>query len=180
MIISAEEGQKKLDRHCYEAGTFQFGLSPKGFLLVSKGEVSEVADFKLYSGGKYFRRNGFRFSRSMDVPDNGMYLCSYYDGKFIAKRSDDTYEFASSKKALSEDFSFLLLMRFNDKIVFLLADGRFAPKALIVTLTDTPSNHMFALALLHNLVSVRDQGAADMLVREEEQDDGKKEEIVLP
>jgi len=174
MVLSSAEAQAKLDKFATNSSTFQFALSPSGFLLVSRGKVFEVADFKLYFHGSYYRRDGFTFHTNMTIPDNGLYLCSSCNGKLIAKCQEDTFEFSSAKKALSEDFSLILSMRLGGRIVLLIADGKFDAEAFFITLADTPSNDSFASAMVRNLVGAHNQTAADALLLEED-DNGKKE-----
>lgn len=168
MILSSTEAQARLDKFATNSSTFQFALSPSGFLLINHGKVFEVADYKLFFGGKFYRRNGFTFSTDMTIPDTGFYLCSLCNRKLIAKRQEDGFEFASSKKPLSEDFSLIISMRFGGKIVLFIADGKFASEAFFITLTDTPSNDSFASAMVRNLVGARNQIAANALLQEED------------
>ena len=174
MVLSSIEAQAKLDKFAANSSTYQFALSPSGFLLINRGKVFEVADFKLFFGGKFYRRNGFTFSTNMTIPDKGLYLCSFCNGKLIAKCPEDSFEFASPKKPLSEDFSLMISMRFGGKIVLFLADGKFDNEAFFITLADTPGNNTFASAMVRNLVGAHNQTAADALLYEED-DNGKEE-----
>ena len=168
MVFSATDAQVKLEKLTTNPDAFQFALSPSGFLLINHGRVFDVADFKLYFGDGYYRRNGFTFRTNMTVSESGQYLCSFCNGKLIAKRQDDSFEFASPKKPLSEDFSLIFSMRFGGKIVLFLADGKFAKESFFITLADTPSNDAFTSAMVRNLVGARNQIAADALLQEED------------
>lgn len=174
MILTSTGVQAKLDKFAANPSTFQFALSPSGFLLIDRGKVFEVADFKLFFGSSFYHRNGFSFNTNMTIPDKGLYLCSFCNGKLIARCQDDRFEFASSKKPLSEDFSLVISLRFGGKTVLLLADGKFANEAFLITLADTPSNDAFASAMVKNLVGARNQTAANALLPEEDSN-GKEE-----
>ena len=69
-----------------------------------------------------------------------------------------------------------MYIRFDERIVLLVADGKFAKEASLVTLSDTPSNKVFASAVLYNAISARDKVAADTLLQEkdEEANDGEE------
>ena len=175
MIYKNEEIQPKLDKLSHGTNAFQFALSPSGFLLVSKGKVFEVGDFRLFMNGKYYRRTGFNYMTNLDIRDQGMVLCGLSNGKFYADRRDGNVEFASNKNPLSDDFCMVLVMRFGNKTVILIADGQFANEALMITLSDTPTNDAFANALLRKLVGTRSQDIADVLIGEENDSYGKKE-----
>lgn len=175
MKINQQEAQPKLEKLAKSASTLQFGLSPEGFLLVNSGNVIDVCDFRLFHGGQYYRRNGFKFSTDMQVPKTGMFLCSLGNGKFIAPCAEDQFEYASKKKPLSDEFCTVILMRFAERIVLLIADGGFANEACLVTLMDNPSNEMFATAIVRKLVGARDENAAYMMRVEQEVDEDVKE-----
>lgn len=175
MKISNTEAQPKLEKLAKNSSTLQFGLSPEGFLLVNCGNVVDVCDFKLFHGGKYYRRNGFKFSTDMQIPKNGMFLCSLGGGKFIAHCAEDQFEYASKKKPLSDEFCTVILMRFVERIILLIADGGFANEACLVTLTDNPSNEMFAAAIVRKLVGARNENAAYMMRVEQEVDENVEE-----
>lgn len=168
MTMTKLEAQAKLDKLAANPDTFQFALSPGGFLLIKHTKVFEVADFMLYYDGNYYRRNGFDFSTDITLTDNGLFLCSYCKGKLIAKTQGENFEFATWKKPLTEDFSLVISMRFGGKIVLFIADGKFAGEAFFVTLTDTPSNGAFAAAMVRSLVGVHNPKAASMLLSEED------------
>ena len=89
MKINNLEAQPKLEKLAKNSSTLQFGLSPEGFLLVNCGNVVDVCDFKLFHGGKYFRRNGFNFSTNMQIPKSGLFLCSLGNGKSVAQCAED-------------------------------------------------------------------------------------------
>ena len=59
--------------------------------------------------------------------------------------------------------------------MLLLADGKFAEEATLVTLSDTPSNRVFAAAVLYNAIGLRDKTAADLLMQEESKEDSNGE-----
>lgn len=174
MVLSKNDMQNKLEKMARSAETFQFGLSPEGFLLVSRGKVVEVCDFKLFHGGKYYRRNGFKFSTNMQVEKNGMVLCSLGNGKFVAGCAENQFEYASAKKPLSTEFCMVLQMRFAGRIVLLIADGDFSNEACMVTLTDNHNNELFATAIVRKLVGLRDDHAAQMLYAEEVDENGEE------
>lgn len=175
MKINKNEAKERLDKFAANPGTYLFGLSPKGFLLVNHSKTFEVVDFKLFYDGKYFLRNGFDFSTNMTLPDAGMYLCSICNSKFIAKDNEEKFEFATLKKPLTEDFSLLLSMRFGGKIVVFIADGKFSKEFFLITLADTPSNEAFADALMGSLVNARNPEVAVLLINKEESNYGEEE-----
>ena len=170
MIINNTEAQSKLEKLAKNPSTLQFGLSPEGFLLVNSGNVVDICDFKLFHGGKYYRRNGFRFSTNMQVPKTGMFLCSLGNGKFVAQCAEDQFEYASKKKALSDEFCTVILMRSAERLILLIADGNFANEPCLVVLADNPGNETFAKAIVHKLVGARNEDAAFMLRVEPEED----------
>lgn len=175
MKINNLEAQPKLEKLAKNSSTLQFGLSPEGFLLVNCGNVVDVCDFKLFHGGKYFRRNGFNFSTNMQIPKTGMFLCSLGNGKFVAQCADDQFEYASKKKALSDEFCTVIQMRSAERIILLIADGNFANEACLVVLTDNSGNENFANAIVRKLVGARDENAAYMLRVEPEEDTNVEE-----
>lgn len=174
MKINSNEAKERLGKFAANPGTYQFGLSPKGFLLVNHGKTFEVADFKLYYGGGYFRRNGFEFCTNMTLPDAGMYLCSICNTKFISKDSEERFEFATLKKPLTDEFFLVLSMRFGGKIVLFIADGKFSKEVFLITLADISSNEAFSDALISNLVNVHNPEAAAMLINKEESNYGEE------
>lgn len=176
MKITSTEAYAKLEKLANTAQTFQFALSPKGSLMISHVKNFELLDFWLFWDGSYYKRDLLEVTSNFILPETGQFLCAYGKRKFVAARRDGTYEFATAKKQLSEDFSLVLSMRFNECIVLLIADGKFAKEASLVTLSDTPSNRVFATAVLHNLLSLRDKAAADTLLQEEDKEGENGEE----
>lgn len=174
MLINNTEAQAKLEKLAKNTDTFQFALSPEGFLLVSKGNVVEVADFKLFHNGKYYRRNGFKFQTNMLLNKKGLFLCSFGKEKFVANCGEAGFEYASGKKALDPDFCTVVQMRFSERIILLIADGIFANKAIMVTLADNHDNELFAASFIRMLVGSRNEDAAYALLSGDEEDDGKK------
>lgn len=175
MKINQQEAQPKLEKLAKNPSTLQFGLSPEGFLLVNCGNVMDIFDFKLFHGGKYYRRNGFQFSTTMQIPKSGMFLCSLGSGKFVAQCADDQFEYASKKKALSDEFCTVILMRSAERLVLLIADGNFANEACLVVLADNPGNETFANAIVRKLVGTRNEDAAYKLHVEPEEDTNVEE-----
>ena len=171
MTLNKNEAQAKLEKLANHPQTFQFALSPKGTLMISHVRNFEVLDFKLFWNGSYFKRDLLEVTSNLTLPENGQFLCCYGKQKFVGSRLDGSYEFASTKKQLAEDFSMMLYIRFTENIVLLLADGKFAKEATLVTLSDSPSNRVFASAVLYNAISLRDKTAADLLLQEENEDE---------
>lgn len=176
MKINATEAYAKLEKLANNQQTFQFALSPKGSLLINHVRSFEILDFKLYWNGKYFKRDLLEVTSNFELPENGLFLCSYGKRKFVAARPDGSHEYSTAKKQLAEDFSLIMYIRFDERIVLLVADGKFAKEASLVTLSDTPSNKGFASAVLYNVISARDKVAADTLLQEkdEEANDGEE------
>lgn len=176
MKISTTEAYAKLEKLANNQQTFQFALSPKGSLLINHVKSFEILDFMLYWNGNYFKRDLLEVTANFELSENGAFLCSYGKHKFVAARPDGSYEYATAKKQLAEDFSLVMYIRFDERIVLLVADGKFAKEASLVTLSDTPSNKVFAAAVLYNAISARDKVAADTLLQEkdEEANDGEE------
>lgn len=178
MLINHLEAHVKLEKLAKHADTFQFGLSPEGFLLVSNGNVVEVSNFMLFHNGKYYRRRGFEFYTNFVNHKKGQFLCSFGKEKFIAGFGEEDFEYVSSKRMLSPEFSLVMCLRFSERIVLLIADGNFSNAAHLVTLNDTPSNEAFARSLMRILVGSRSETALEMLqlTTEAEEDAEKKKE----
>ena len=104
MIINNLEANTKLEKLAKSAETLQFGLSPEGFLLVNKGKVVEVCDFKLFYGGKFYRRSGFEFATNGALNKQGEFICSFGKDKFIANCGEEGFEYSSSKKKFRPEF----------------------------------------------------------------------------
>ena len=175
MKITTTEAYAKLDKLAKHPQTFQFALSPKGSLMISHVRDFEILDFWLYWDGSYYKRDLLEVTSNFTVPETGQFLCAFGKQKFVATRRDGTHEFATAKKQLSDDFSMILYIRFNESIVLLVADGKFAKEATLVTLSDTPSNRVFAAAVLYNAIGLRDKTAADLLMQEESKEDSNGE-----
>lgn len=163
MIINHLEAHVKLEKLAKHADTFQFGLSPEGFLLVSNGNVVEVSNFMLFHNGKYYHRRGFEFHTNFVNHKKGRFLCSFGKEKFISSFGEEDFEYSSAKKKLSAEFSLIMCLRFSERIVLLIADGNFSNTAHLVTLNDTPSNEAFARSLMRILVGSRSETALKML-----------------
>ena len=163
MVINHLEAHVKLEKLAKNTDTFQFALSPEGFLLVSKGNIVEVSDFKLFHNGKYYHRSGFKFRTNFGNHKKGMFLCSFGKEKFVANFGEENFEYASSKKKLSPEFSLIMFLRFTERIVLLIADGNFSNTAHLVTLNDTSNNEAFARSLMRVLVGSRSETAVEML-----------------
>ena len=176
MKITTTEAYAKLEKLAQSPQTFQFALSPKGSLLISHVKNFEILDFWLYWDGSYYKRDLLEVTSNFTVPETGQFLCAFGKQKFVATRRDGTHEFATAKKQLSEDFSLVMCIRFNESIVLLVADGKFAKEATLVTLSDTPSNRVFAAAVLYNAIGLRDKTAADLLLQEEAEEEHNEEE----
>ena len=177
MKITTTEAYAKLEKLAQSPQTFQFALSPKGSLMISHAKNFEILDFWLYWDGAYYKRDLLEVTSNFALPETGQFLCAFGKQKFVATRRDGTHEFATAKKPLSDDFSMILYIRFNESIVLLIADGKFAKEASLVTLSDTPSNRVFSSAVLYNAMSLRDKAIADELLQDEgEEDKNGKEE----
>ena len=136
MKISTTEAYAKLEKLANNQQTFQFALSPKGSLLINHVKSFEILDFMLYWNGNYFKRDLLEVTANFELSENGAFLCSYGKHKFVAARPDGSYEYATAKKQLAEDFSLVMYIRFDERIVLLVADGKFAKEASLVTLSD--------------------------------------------
>ena len=167
MIISATDANTKMDKLSRDPGALFFALSPEGFLLIKKGNNIEVCDFCLILNGQYCRRNGLSIDTDMTLNTQGTVLCCHGKGKFIAPCTDG-YEYASSKKPLSQDYCLLLSMRFAERIILLIADGYFGKEAFLVTLTDSSSNEHFASSLIKKLTEERYPTIIENLIYSEE------------
>lgn len=176
MKITTTEAYSKLEKLTNYPQTFQFALSPKGSLMIGHGKNFEILDFKLFWDGAYFKRNLLEVTSNFELPENGEFLCCYGKRKFVATRRDGSHEYSTAKKQLTEDFSMIMHIRFNESIVLLIADGKFAKEALLVTLSDTPSNREFTSAVLYKAISTRDKAVADILLQEEAKEDSDGEE----
>ena len=176
MKITTTEAYTKLEKLANHPQTFQFAVSPKGSLLISHVKNFEILDFWLYWDGSYYKRDLLEVTSNFTVPETGQFLCAFGNQKFVATRRDGTHEFATAKKQLSEDFSLVMYIRFNESIVLLVADGKFAKEATLVTLSDTPSNRVFAAAVLYNAIGLRDKTAADLLLQNEDEEASSGEE----
>lgn len=176
MTLNKIEAQAKLEKLANRPQNFQFALSPKGSLMISHVRNFEVLDFKLFWDGKYLKRDLLEVMSNLTLPETGQFLCCYGKRKFVGSRLDGSHEFATAKKPLAEDFSMVLYIRFSENIVLLVADGKFAKEATLVTLSDTPSNRVFASAVLYNVISLRDKTAADLLLQGEDEEESNGEE----
>lgn len=176
MNISVSDANAKLDKLSRDPTTLLFALSPEGFLLVKKGKNIEVSNYCLLLNGHYCRRNGLTIDTDMTLNAHGTFLCCYGKEKFIAPISTEGFEYATTKKPLSPDFSLALSMRFAERIILLIADGQFAKQAFLITSTDTPSNELFASSIIKKLAASRNPAIVEKLFEDEEvSSDGQEE-----
>ena len=174
MILSVSEASTKLAKLTQDPSAMQFGLTPEGFLLVSKSKTIEITDFVLYQNGRYCCRQGLERRNNLPLDPKGTFLCCHCNGKFIAPVGTDGFEYATGKKPLRPEFSFLLSFRFGDCIILLIADGRFADEAFMITLKDTAMNDRFVTAHIRMLVGERNPDIAKVMFNEEESDEHGK------
>lgn len=167
MILNNNDASTKLAKLTQDPCAMQFGLTPEGFLLVSKSKTIEITDFVLYQNGRYCCRQGLERRNNLPLDPKGTFLCCHCNGKFIAPVGTDGFEYATGKKPLRPEFSFLLSFRFGDCIILLIADGRFADEAFMITLKDTAQNNQFVNALVRMLVEARDPAIAKAMFAEE-------------
>ena len=167
MILEKDSAVSKLAKIHQEQGHIELALSDAGYLLLKQGHVFQNADFRLFTGGQWYRRKGFDFSASAPIPAEGLVVGSVAGRKILAPRGDGQWEYATPKRRLCEDFVLFLLVRLEGRILIIIADGSFSSEVSQIALTDSPANEIFAFALLKQLVGLHDQAAAEALVKEE-------------
>lgn len=178
MIINVSDADVKLNKLTKNTTALRFALSSDGSLFIQNEKNISILDFSLFHNGDYCRRCGLETDSSFGfLTSKGRFLCCISSNKFIAPRSDSMFEYSSASKALSEDFSLLLLVRFAERIMLLIADGNFSSEAYLITLADTPSNEAFGQALIKNLAKARNPLHAAKLFQENEEEDDHEQEI---
>lgn len=175
MQFNRNDLSEKIQKMTQGKERLEFSLLPNGFLRMKQERAVDCADYALYYNGSTYHRNGFDFAASKEIPETGAFVCALSGSKFIAERSDGDMEFSSKKKPLTADFSCVLLLRAVDRIIFLVADGTFAPEAFLITLMDNPENERFARAVMKDLISKRNaESALRLFDRKEDIDDGEE------
>ena len=167
MILTTIDANDKLIKFTHDPKALSFALSPQGYLLIKRGKNIEVADFCLLHNNHYCRRNGLMVDTDLTLGTHGTVLCCYSKERFIAPIGSEGCEYATAKKPLSPDFSLALCMRFAERIILLVADGKFAPQAFLITLADTHSNELFATAIIKTLAESRNPTIARKLFEEQ-------------
>lgn len=175
MKISKQETRARLAKLEKEPSFMTFALSPKGFLMISKKHSADVGNFTLYRNGKWLRRQGFQVAGSMDIPEQGFFLCATCRGKILLEVDAETMDFGSRKKALAEDTHFLLQFCCDGRVMLLIADAAFAPEPFFITLTDTECNMLFTERFMERTVRLYDPDSASKLIAHHEEDENDEQ-----
>lgn len=171
MNICIQEAVKKMENMKKEQHFMTMSLSPQGFLVISKSDVLDISNFRLFFSGKWYRRNGFSARGSLQIRDEGQFLCAVAQGKMLVEILDGSMEFATTKKPLSIPFCFGLTFLWEGRVMMVLADSELAPEPFFITLTGTESNVRFVERTMAYFVGRHDKDAATKLFEEDEDDD---------
>ena len=156
MILTTEEAARKLEKIADDRHTRQFEVSTKGTLLIkAKGRSVEVADFVLFFNGQLFFHRCCDTNTSEGRPETERLCFALSGAKFIANRSDGGIEYAKPGKALSPDFSIVLVFRSVETTNLFIADGEVAETPFYVSLADSARTDNFCEAMLLHFVTRR-------------------------
>lgn len=173
MLIEKDEAQQRQEKLEKSLGNLQLALSSQAFLMLKKGQTFMATEFTLIWNGKYLQREGLQCRGNIPITEEGLFLLHFNNGKLLAPRADGMFEYASSKKALSMDFSLVLSMRCCERLILIVADGRFSTQPYFVVLADTLENEQFGKALMKFVINA-DNGELEKLLMPEDKDSGEE------
>lgn len=148
MKIEAQNMSKNFSKMFDDPSVCEIGITPDVMLLFNRKNQMKIGNYLLYLNGDMYACNGEKKYWSADIPQEGIKVCIKTSSKLAVHITEDSVEYITPKKEVSNDFKFLLFAVHPMGLEFILADGAVSSEWFYRVDTKSERNILFYDALI--------------------------------